>query len=129
MCGMKPSDKPNKAKKQKHTKNISKKGGGGGGMLNALNISKKYKLTGVQWKSEYPLYWNSASIIFSWYQPIGYTLRDNFRNDNLRYQRVWYCATWEITYTKSTVILSIYIMHFKKTDWHWSQIIYISRSQ
>lgn len=44
---MKPSDKPNKAKKQKHTKNISKKGGGGG-MLNALNISKKYKLTGVQ---------------------------------------------------------------------------------
>lgn len=48
MCGMKPSDNPNKAKKQKHTKNISKKGGGGGGMLNALNISKKYKLTGVQ---------------------------------------------------------------------------------
>lgn len=31
MCGMKPSDNPNKAKKQKHTKNISKKGGGGGG--------------------------------------------------------------------------------------------------
>lgn len=41
MCGMKPSDNPNKAKKQKHTKNISKKGGGGGGDVKRFKHFKK----------------------------------------------------------------------------------------
>lgn len=41
MCGMEPSDNPNKAKKQKHTKNISKKGGGGGGDVKRFKHFKK----------------------------------------------------------------------------------------
>lgn len=40
MCGMKPSDNPNKAKKQKHTKSISKKGGGGGDVKRFKHFKK-----------------------------------------------------------------------------------------